>query len=321
MSLDSPNRTVSGVQRQFFTILDEFFRRATGFSVPEYARRGDFSTTLKANAKKFSRRAETAYPWLMTALESFYRSYPAEMFSHGRALGGMKLVLGGVTRFYGSQLAAVRKMALYADTIFIPDPVLPWVEDKRSEERFPLVEILQNTYWLLHLKPLVDAQLPYPAIVVFPSWERTLERDDPETRQMHQFFLVNFISHYLKREFPDLREAFDYASKHGDEVLQAIDEAALFLPPGSTQPPRIKDGLKQYREELATWRSEKHLQWISSMPDAVLALNGVLERVAPQYHLLENADELVASPMLALDAHWFYFERVRLMYEQRLEDE
>jgi hypothetical protein len=46
----------------------------------------------------------------------------------------MKLVLGGSSRFLESQLNAVRQLLLYADTVLIPDPILPWIEVDRSEE-------------------------------------------------------------------------------------------------------------------------------------------------------------------------------------------
>src|SRR5215469_9458339 len=41
--------------------------------------------------------------------------------------------------------------------------------------------------------------------------------------------------------------------------------------------------------------------------DAELVLNGVIERLVPQYHLLDNADNLSAQPMLCLAAHEHYY--------------
>lgn len=48
---------------------------------------------------------------------------------------------------------------------------------------------------------------------------------------------------------------------------------------------------------------------MKTLPNGVLLLNGVLERVRPHYHLLENANELGAQPLLSQRVHWHYFEK------------
>ncbi|HRH73899.1 hypothetical protein [Zoogloea sp.] len=48
---------------------------------------------------------------------------------------------------------------------------------------------------------------------------------------------------------------------------------------------------------------------MKALPKGVLLLNGVLERIRPHYHLLENATELGAQPLLSQRAHWHYFEK------------
>ncbi len=91
-------------------------------------------------------------------------------------------MLGGSSRFPDAALGGVRKAALYADTIYVPDPLLPWIEIDRVEERFRHMELLLAYQTLLQLKPLVDAQLSYPAVIVFPSWEKSLETCDTVTQ-------------------------------------------------------------------------------------------------------------------------------------------
>ena len=91
-------------------------------------------------------------------------------------IGGIKCVYGGSSRINQSTFDSYRKMALYSDTVFIPDPIIPWLEVERKEERFNLVYLLQSCYYLLKYKPLIDADLPYPAIIVFPSFEKSLEQ-------------------------------------------------------------------------------------------------------------------------------------------------
>ena len=41
--------------------------------------------------------------------------------------------------------------------------------------------MLQAAHALLHLKPIVDADLPHCPVFVFPSWEKLLEDTDPQT--------------------------------------------------------------------------------------------------------------------------------------------
>jgi hypothetical protein len=55
---------------------------------------------------------------------------------------------------------------------------MPWLERDRREERFRHVLLLKAVHTLLQLKPLVDADLRYPPVVVFPSWEKSLEEHD-----------------------------------------------------------------------------------------------------------------------------------------------
>ena len=43
-------------------------------------------------------------------------------------------------------------------------------------------------------------------------------------------------------------------------------------------------------------------------PEAVILI-GIMERLTPQYHLLENGEELLAQPLLTQQVHWHYFEK------------
>src|SRR5207249_431585 len=127
--------------------------------------------------------------------------HSADAYDAFRGLGGMKLVIGGTAWFKPTTLQAVRSMALYADTLLVPDPVLPWFEKERPEERFQLVAPLEAVFLMLHLKPLIDADLPHPAILIFPSWEKTLETRDEITRDGIGRIILDFFSHYLDTSF------------------------------------------------------------------------------------------------------------------------
>lgn len=40
-----------------------------------------------------------------------------------------------------------------------------------------------------------------------------------------------------------------------------------------------------------------------------------MERIAPQYHVLENAEELAAQPMMTIPAQWHYHEIISHSFE------
>jgi hypothetical protein len=313
-----PDQGVLSDQRTFFALLEEFFRRATGYTREEFAKLGRFDEVIRANAERIGKRGD-AFAWIDSQLRPYYGQQANASYGVAKALGGMKLVLGGGSIFAATQLAAVRKMALYADTILLPDPVLPWFEDARSEERFRHARLLENVFFLLHLKPLVDADLPYPAVMVFPSWERSLEAHDPVTQQRDIALYAAFMSNYLGATFRDLPEVMAFARSNQAEFLKAVERARLFVAPGGSIAETLEAAVVRYKAELKQWRTPAYLHSIEGMSDAELVALGIAERLGPQYHLLENADEFGSQPMLCLDAHWAYHTMIARMQEGRLE--
>src|SRR5881394_622383 len=188
-------------QREFFAILDEFFHDATGERPQEFAEVDKFGEAIRMKGNQFAPRAIKAFERVADRLKKFYGEGNITTFAQAREVGGMKLVLGGGSRFTSSHLASVRKMALYADTILVPDPVLPWLEIERKEEKFRHVNLLQAVFFLLRLKPLVDADLPYPAVMTFQSWEKSLEQNDPVTKDRIDSFIVSFFSQFMGKPF------------------------------------------------------------------------------------------------------------------------
>ena len=297
-------------QRALFELIAEFFERATGDSVRTFAARGRFDATIRARASLLAAKGKEAFPWFEKLYRDFYAREQTSAFADARSLGGMKLVLGGSARFSSSQLASVRKMLLYADTVLIPDPMLPWFEDERSEERFRHVLLLQTAYWLLHLRPLVNADLPYPAILVFPSWERSLELHDETTRSRQEALIVDTLGYHIGRRVLSLDELVTYATESEAEFLNSVDRAKLLLAPGAESPEPLKESIERYRAEVRKWRSQEHVRILESLPPGQFVLNALMERLGPLYHMLENSEELNAHPMMCLDAHWYYFEQI-----------
>ena len=207
---------------------------------------------------------------------------------------------------------------LYADTVLIPDPILPWIEDSREEERFRNVLFLQSIFALLHLKPLVDADLPYPAVIVFPSYEKSLERLDPTTQTGINGLLTGILSAYLGREFAGFEELKNFTVTNESDFLHGIDAHHLFVAPGGDIGQPLEDALNVYIEDIKRWRSADYLLGVSRLSKGMLVLIALMERIAPQYHLFENAEEFSASPMLCLPAQWHYYSIACRFFEQRL---
>lgn len=315
-----PEIQVAAWQRRLFAVLQEFFQRAYGCGINSVPNTGAFGDWIRANARRFAERAPAAYTWAYDQLTDLYEeSRKAGVFGLGKKLGGVKLVLGGSSRFTQSHLAAVTKMVLYADTVLIPDPILPWIESPRTEERFRHVLMAENAFMLLHLKPLVDADLPYPPIVVFPSWEKTLEVQDAQTRESQQALLVGVLSDALGHSFDSLDAVEFFVRDRAGEFLGLVDERKLLIGPGGQPGDSLATSIRLYREEIQQWRSSDHQKRLAKLSDSAFVFNGLCERIGPMYHLFENAEELIANPLMPLAVHWYYYRLCSRFFEHRLQ--
>jgi hypothetical protein len=307
------------VQREFFEILDEFFRRATGGPAEEFAPLDSFGEKVRAEAQKIAPRALQAYMYAHETFGSFYKRFGSHLYSEAKRLGGLKLVFGGSSQLHKSQFEAVRKMLLYADSILIPDPILPWIESPRVEEGFRNVRFLEAAFFLLHFKPLVEGDLPCPPILVFPSFEKSLEERDPTTQARIEIFITRILSHFLGRQFDTLEELQKFATTHEADFMREVDEKNLFVAPGGHVGQPLREAFDRYEAEIKQWRSESYQTTMAELPKGVLLLNGLIERLAPHYHLLENAEELSSCPLIALHAHWHYYSLISKFFAARLQ--
>jgi hypothetical protein len=319
MRMQDPVKFVAEYQRNLFQRLDEFFVRATGKTASNFSTIDAFGDVVRSSARKMASRGEVAFRWLDEELRVFYAREGADAFSSAQQLGGMKLVLGGSSRFLGSQLTSVSTSVLYSDTVLIPDPVMPWLEKDRTEEKFRHVLLLQAVHALLHLKPLVDADLQYPAVLVFPSWEKTLEDRDEHTQKAISQLIADVFSNSLGETFESLGDVKDYADRNPERFLVAADSTHLFVAPGGPVDERLVDALARYQKEMETWRSQEWLRLYTALPAHLRVLNGVTERLGPLYHLLENAEEMGGHPLLCLEQHAHYYKLISDTNSGRLE--
>lgn len=244
-------------------------------------------------------------------LSAFYTRYSVAIYQHAKSLGGMRLVTGGQRRFGSSAFGAVRITGLYADTQLIPDPIFPFISSELNLNAVHLQLAIQ-LFYILQLRPLVDANLPVPAIFIFPSFEEVLEENDAHTKLGLEQLAIRLISPICHGQIESLEELFDYSIKQEAAFLDALMPSGLFIPPGGE--PGIllsaNEAASQYLKELEGVRSFQVLDQMKKSQIGPLLLTGVLERLRPQYHLLENSSELGAQALLSQPVHWHYFEKI-----------
>lgn len=243
-------------------------------------------------------------------LEAFYAANAHVAFGHAKTFGGMRLVTGGQRTFGPSALKAVRITGLYADTQLIPDPIHPFFTSNLFLNARHL-QLAKALFHILQLRPLVDAGFPVPPVFVFPSFEQPLQDNDAHTMHGMEQLALRLLGPLCDGSLASLSDLFDYARKREDAFVQAVLENRLFVPPGGDPNRTLQpsEAVREYIAELEGVRSNEALSMLKKLPAGVVILDGVLERLAPQYHLIENANELGAQPLLSQAVHWHYFEK------------
>ena len=301
---------VSSLMKEYFQLVEDFFVEVTGKHAEEFDFE-EYRLRMLSNPDHEASSARQLYAEYIPKIGEFHSKHTGLLLGCSSVIGGLKCVLGGSSRFPGAAFDGVRKVALYADTIFIPDPLLPWIEVDRRAERFSLVNFLLSCHILLLLKPLVDANLSYPPIVVFPSWEKSLEKQDVETQDGISQLILGFFSYYLGGTFEDESELVSYIEGTGrDAFVEKVNRHRLFWPPGEDSPLPFDQGLQKYREWLKEWRSKEWLDEALSMSPQALILNGIMENIVPQFHVRDNATSLEAQPLFWLSPHFYYFRLI-----------
>lgn len=297
-------------QREYFDLLEEFFKEATGTTAEKFLNiKESFHEGIQRRKNdKFVKRFLNALNDYIPKIGEFHSKKSNILLSTHKLVGGLKCVIGGSSRFPQTAFDGFRKFALYADTIFIPDPILPWIEVDRRAERFRDIYFLQSCLYLLKLKPLIDIDLPYPAVIVFPSWEKSLELTNEETKDLISEFVLSFFSHYLNSNFEDESELVDYVSNKGKELFrQIVISKQLFLPPDSLPPKNFNEALEKYVDFIHQERSDEFIKLTNTWAPEKLILNGILERLLPQFHVRDNSKMLRAHPLFWLPAYYHYF--------------
>jgi hypothetical protein len=295
-----------GHQQELFSIFDEFFRQATGTTAEKFASLDKFAEKVPTLTRRID-KVKWAFESGIPRLSEFYSRHKTKPFGAAQKQGGIKAVLGGGSRFRTSQLNATRRLVLYADTVLVPDPVFAWIETERLEERFRHVQLLQEMFFLLHLKPLVDSKCEIPPLFVFPSYEKLLVKHDSVTRDALSQFISGTLSQILGQRFMSISDVTDFATHFEKEFLEGVARTKLFVAPGGPLDEPLEAAIERYLNEVSTWRSKEHLEQLRSLSTSQLVCNAIFERLGPQYHLAENANELRAQPLLSVEQQTYYF--------------
>jgi hypothetical protein len=101
--------------------------------------------------------------------------------------------------------------------------------------------------------------------------------------------------------------------------MRAVDQRNLFIGPGGRVGKPLKEALELYVGNTKQWRSQSYQDAIKDLPNGLLVLMGIIERLTPQYHLLENATELSSCPFVTLQAPWHYYSLISEFFGAQLQ--
>lgn len=306
-------------QRELFALMNEIFQKAAGCTPNAFASLDGFNAAVRSALLPRADKVQNALNWGIPKLYEVYTRQRTSLFAAAGKQGGLKVVLGGSSRFGATQLNAVRRLILYADTVLIPDPVFAWIETPRPEERFLHIQLLEAMFFLLRLKPLVDCESAYPPIIVFPSFERTLAQQDVATQaELEQFYLAVY-SPLLGQRFLSVDQIVEYALTEEQAFLDTVARKHLFVAPGGPLDEPLDAAIERYRREVRKYRSDEYVAQLEAMPKAQLVRVATMERLEPQFHLMQNATELKAQPLLAIEQQAYYFKLLASLKEDALE--
>lgn len=298
-------------QKHLFDHLSETLNSIAGKAEWEKKTIDDLSNSIsnqidKQGRTKFRKTVENQ----ANNLVKFYQDYRFSIFKQAKSLGGLKLNIGGQREITETTISGIKRMALYADTQLIPDPVYPLLSAETLYLNNYFTSFMRQAFYLNKLSALVKKDIENPPIFVFPSFENELEEQDPYTQNGIWDLVISVINNAAQTEFLRIEEIFKWINENPERFLSISATKQLLVPPGKA-PGEIKDptqAIQEYLKEIQITRDKVAFQTISKMPKEEIALKLIIERLAKQFHLLENSEEIDSQPMLVLPAHWHYFK-------------
>ena len=189
---------------------------------------------------------------------------------------------------------------------------------QRIEERFSNVLFMQSVFSILHLRSLTKDAFKYPPVFVFPSMEKLLEENDPETERLMFQFSNEIFSHFVGQEFESIEELCEFAALNEEFFLNKIEESHLFVAPGASAELPLNESLPLYIEHISTWRTPEWIAEFQNFPVTSQVIYVIIERLGAQFHLLENAESLDSHPLLSVEQQAHYYKIVSQTNSARL---
>ncbi|HGS4913324.1 TPA: hypothetical protein ACMDSS_002261 [Vibrio parahaemolyticus] len=317
------NPVLLSYQKSYFEIIHEFFVDVTGKEPRNFSDLDSFEESISAMAEKYrnnparAERSMLAFVRLGEKLNSLYESQGEEVYQLSIEMDACKLNLGGSSRFLKTHLNATRKSILFSDTVLIPDPIMPFLEKSREEERFNHVIPLQMAFFVLHLSDLLSSDFDILPFFIFPSFEKTKEENDTYTQEQSMQLIADVFNYYVDEGIQTLPDVIEYSEKHEEQFFRKVEKTKLFVSPGKSAGEPIADAIENYKLEMRHWRSEDWCQKHLSLGHTKIVCTGIFERLLPQFHLLEHSDNMRSNPLLCIDAQAHYYQLVSKMKNER----
>lgn len=253
-------------------------------------------------------------------LAKFYENHRISIYRQAKKLGGLKLNIGGQREVTKTAISGIKRMALYADTQLIPDPIYPFFSTKTLSLKNHLESFMRQAFYLNKFAPLIQKGIENPPVFIFPSFENELEERDAYTQNGIWDMVTDVISNATQTKFSGIGEIQKWVDENPEKFLEISANKQLLVPPGK-KPGEIKDpsqAIREYLKEIQLSRNPTSFQQISQLPDEKIALTLIIERLARQFHLLENSEDMDSQPMLVLPVHWHYFKLASQAQESTL---
>jgi hypothetical protein len=304
-------------QTTYLNTLNEFFMKLVGKCASSFDSFDSVHQAMKQNVHRME-SGNNYFADLEADLRALYSEHGAAAFLFAQELNACKLVLGGSSRFYGTQLNATKRSILFSDTVLIPDPVLPYFERDRGEEKFIYINIVKAVFHVLQMKDLNSDSFDLLPFFIFPSWEKSLEEHDTHTQEQINQLVVDVFNHYIDTGIQSGQDIVEYSKKHEQTFYDRIEKSQLFVAPGRKPGDSVAIAMGHYRTEMLRMRSTRWCEDHLRMPEKAVIVNAICERLAPQFHLLENADELRSNPLLCIDSQAHYYKLVSAMKNSQI---
>lgn len=299
------------LQNQLFDNLSETIQQIAGKGDWHKKTEDDFFNSIsnqieKQGKLKFAQAIENR----TIDLAKFYENHRISIYRQAKKIGGLKLNIGGQREVTKTTISGIKRMALYADTQLIPDPIYPFFSTKTLSLKNHVASFMRQAFYLNKFTPLVQKDIENPPVFIFPSFENELEERDAHTQCGIWDMVTDVISNATQSKFSDIEEIQKWIEENPEKFLEISANKQLLVPPGK-QPGEIKNPIQaihEYLKEIQITRNPTSFQQISQLPNEKIALILISERLARQFHLLENSEDMDSQPMLVLPAHWHYFK-------------